>query len=200
MCEPRPLVIHCQLLGIGADHSMVCGVADRSVLSAVEPGHVCRGHTVIDGETYQFETTVHGSQSNPAALILTKPPDISWRQPRYLPRVPLQLTGTIRPVGSDGDVLAVLPARIVDLCPSGCQTVVSGETWPSLATMEVFLTCRLPGSSAASTFQGSIEWLTPSRELHLGIHFHFSSPTDIASQEVTRWFHSQQAKLVNTQA
>ena len=193
-------ILRCHLLGLASDHALVCGLPNPQHWGHLYPGHPCRGHTIIDGETYQFETTIREVRPDQPALVLNPPPKITKRPPRNHPRVPVEIQGTVRPTAQDGQIMAVLPAVMSDLCPTGCQLVVSETTWPSLATLTVVISCRLPGISHTSKFQGRIEWLEPTPELHMGIQFQFSSPSDISCKDVETWYRSQHAKLINTVA
>ncbi len=193
-------ILRCQLLGLGSDHSLICGLPEPHNWDQLKPGTTCRGHTLMEGDTYQFETTVKEIQGNLPALILNRPHKITRRAPRVHPRVPVEISGTIRPMSQEGWILAVLPGTLSNLCPTGCLLQVPEATWPNMATLNVVLSCRLPGLSHTSKFQGWIEWIDPTPDLHMGIQFQFSSPSDVASQDLHRWFHSQQAKLINTVA
>lgn len=193
-------ILRCHLLGLASDHALVCGLPNPQHWGKLEQGLLCRGHTIIDGETYQFETTVREVLPQQPALILNPPHKITKRPPRHHPRVPVEIPGTVRPTAQDGHVLAVLPAMMSDLCPTGCQLVVSETTWPSLATLSVMISCRLPGLTHTSKFQGRVEWLEPTPELHMGIQFQFSSLSDVACKDLEKWFRSQRAKLINTVA
>ena len=196
----HPSMLKGYLIGLGSDHSLLCGLPTCTTWQHLKPGIVCRGHTLLEGETYQFETTIKEVLPDRPALHLHSPKRITRRSPRIHPRIPVDITGTIRPTNQDGAVLAVLPAQLSDLCTMGCQLVTSETTWPSLATLTVILTCRLPGLDHNSKFQGRIEWIDPTPELLMGIQFQFSSTDDVACRDLERWFCSQQAKLVNTVA
>ncbi len=188
------------LMGLGSDHSLLCGLPAHTTWQHFKPGMTCRGHTLIEGETYQFETTIKEVLPDQPALLLKSPDKITRRAPRIHPRVPVNISGTIRPTNQDGVVLAVLPATLSDLCTMGCQLVTSETTWPSMATLTVILTCRLPGLDHTSKFHGRIEWIDPTPELQMGIQFQFASTADVVCRDLERWFGMQQAKLINTVA
>lgn len=192
------VILQGQLLGLGSDHSLLCGVPSSIQIHHIHPGLGCKGHTLIEGETYQFEATVRAVQLSPPGILLNRPYKIMRRPPRQYPRVPVSLSGFIRPMADNHRVLAVLPATLIDLCPTGCQLHVEESIWPKLATMDVVITCKVPGISHTSKLPGTIEWIDPSLVLQMGIQFRFSSPDDVACQDLTRWFHSQKAKFIDT--
>ncbi len=186
------------LIGLGSDHSMLCGIPTHTTWQEFKVGMTCHGHTIIEGETYQFQTTIKEVRRDQPALLLHHPTRIARRPPRTHPRIPVDISCTIRPTNYDGTVLAVLPATLIDLCTMGCQLTTSETTWPNLATLTVILSCRLPNIDHSSKFHGKIEWITPIPELQMGIQFQFSSLEDVACHDLERWFCSQQAKLINT--
>ena len=188
------------LIGLGSDHSLLCGLPAHTTWGQFKLGMTCRGHTLIDGETYQFEATIKEIILEQSALLLNTPKKITRRAPRIHPRVPVDISGTIRPTNHNGDVLAVLPTTLIDLCTMGCQLVTSETTWPNLATLTVILTCRLPGIDHMSNLHGRIEWIDPTPELNMGIQFQFASATEMACRDLEQWFGSQQAKLIDTVA
>ncbi|MDA0739100.1 MAG: flagellar brake domain-containing protein [Nitrospirae bacterium] len=196
----NPTMLRGHLIGMGSDHSMLCGIPTHTTWKQFKVGMTCHGHTVIEGETYQFQTTIKEVRQDQPALLLHNPPRITRRPPRTHPRVPVDISGTIRPTDPSGAVLAVLPATLIDLCTMGCQLTTSETTWPNLATLTVILSCRLPNIDHTSKFHGRIEWITPNPELQMGIQFQFSSFEDVACRDLERWFGSQQAKLINTVA
>lgn len=191
-------IIRGQLLGLGADQSLLCSLPDPLDLSQIEIGMGCQGHTLLEGETYQFQATIREILFSPPRILLNRPYTISRRPPRIYPRIPVTLSGSIRPMGGDQQILAVLPAIISNLCLTGCQLKVEEHAWPPLASFQVIVTCRLPEGTHTSKFRGTIEWIEPHEGLLMGIHFQFASPTDVSCQDLTRWFQSQQAKLINT--
>lgn len=195
-----PVMLRGHLIGLGSDHSMLCGIPTHSTWQQFKVGMTCHGHTIIEGETYQFQTTIKEVRKDQPAILLHHPTRIARRPPRTFPRVPVDISCTIRPTDHDGTVLAVLPATLIDLCTMGCQLTTSETTWPTLATLTVILSCRLPNLDHASTLHGKIEWITPSPDLQMGIQFQFSSVDDMACHDLERWFRSQQAKLINTVA
>jgi len=186
------------LIGLGSDHSLLCGLPTCTTWQHLKAGMICRGHTVLEGETYQFESTIKEIQVDRPALLLNRPQRITRRSPRIHPRIPIDITGTIRPINQHGEVLAVLPAQLGNLCTMGCQLVTPETTWPSLATLVVDLTCRLPGLGHTSKFHGRIEWIDPTPQLLMGIQFQFSSASDVACRDLEQWFCTQQARLINT--
>ncbi len=198
--QHQPTMLRGYLIGLGPDHSLLCGLPAHTTWQQFKPGMTCRGHTLIEGETYQFETTIKEVRLGQSALLLNSPKKITRRPPRVYPRVPVDISGTIRPTNHNGDVLAVLPATLIDLCTMGCQLVTSETTWPSMATLTVIFTCRLPGLDHTSKVHGHIEWIDPTPELQMGIQFQFTSTTDVACRDLERWFCSQQAKFINTVA
>lgn len=198
--EHQSAMLRGHLIGLGSDQSLLCALPAHTTWQQFKPGMTCRGHTLIEGETYQFETTIKEVLLKQGALLLNSPKKITRRAPRIHPRVPVNISGTIRPTNHNGDVLAVLPTTLIDLCTMGCQLVTSEITWPSLATLTVVLTCRLPELDHTSKFHGRIEWIDPTPELQMGIQFEFTSTSDVACRDLERWFGSQQAKLINTVA
>jgi hypothetical protein len=198
--SPSPIILRGQLLGLNPDHSMWCSLPGSFNPSELTPGLGCIGHTLIDGETYQFEATIGTLQLNPPTIHINCPYKITRRTARVYPRLPVTISGTIRPMGQDQHILAVLPTTIHNLCPTGCQLQVGEANWPQGATLNVLLSCQLPSISHASKFQGTIEWIDPTPELQMGIQFQFSSPSDVSHQDLIQWFQSHQAKLINTVA
>ncbi|MDT7043785.1 PilZ domain-containing protein [Candidatus Nitronereus thalassa] len=196
--ENSPAMLRGHLIGLGQNQALLCGIPSHPSWQQLKPGMTCRGHTVIEGETYQFETTIKEVLRDQPAILLNSPRKITRRPPRVHPRIPVDIPGTIRPMNYDGTVLAVLPATLSDLCTMGCQLRTSETTWPSLATLTVILTCRLPNLDHTSKFHGRIEWIEPIPELLMGIQFQFTSFSDVACKDLERWFGSQQAKLINT--
>ncbi|RMH08731.1 MAG: hypothetical protein D6704_02530 [Nitrospirae bacterium] len=197
---PQFSILRCQLLGIGADHSLICRVPALKDWNHLQPGMRCRGQTLLEGETYQFETTVQKIHPEQEQLELQPPSQLRHRAPRAYPRVPVEVAGSLRPLSYEGKVLAVLPCLIRDLCPTGCQLTVQENLWPNLATLRIILTCQLPGLTHRSKFFGTIEWIDPLFDLYMGVQFTFASSNDVACQDLLRWFSSQRAKFVDTTA
>ena len=198
--EPTSIIIRSQLLGLGPDHSLLCALPQNCDLPDLTEGTICKGRSLLDGETYQFETTVQEILASPYSLRLNPPDEIFHQAARVYPRLPVDLSGTVRPLSDHSKVLAVLPVSISNLCPTGCQLTAPPKAWPTVTSMQVLLTCQLPGSSHNSKFHGKIEWIDPTPELHIGLQFWFQSETDVARQDLLRWFTSQQAKIINTVA
>ena len=198
--EPTPVMIRSQLLGLGPDHSLLCSLPEDFTDSNVTTGTLCKGRSLLDGDTYQFETTVREIEMSPRTLRLNPPADITPQAPRAFPRLPVDLSGTVRPMSDHAKILAVLPITIVDLCPTGCQLSAPASAWPTITSMQLLLTCQLPGSSHNSKFFGTIEWIDPSTELQIGVQFQFQTDQDVARQDLLKWFTSQQAKLINISA
>ena len=193
-------IIRAQLLGLGPDHSLLCSLPDDCTELGLRPGTVCKGRSLLDGDTYQFETTVREIVTTPRSLRLDPPADIVRQAPRIYPRLQVDLSGTVRPMSDHAKILAVLPVTINDLCPTGCQLTVSASAWPTVASTQVLLTCQLPSSSHNSKFYGKIEWIDLGADLQIGIQFQFQPGHDVAQQDLLTWFTSQQAKLINTSA
>ncbi|MGB0909780.1 MAG: PilZ domain-containing protein [Nitrospirales bacterium] len=193
-------MIRSQLLGLGPDHSLLCALPQEPIAANLTPGTFCKGRSLLDGETYQFETTIQEVLTSSQSLRLNPPDEIRREAARVYPRLPVDLSGTVRPMSDYSKVLAVLPVTISNLCPTGCQLTAPSEAWPTITTMQVILTCQLPEFSHNSKFHGKIEWIDPSSELYLGIQFRFQSEEDAARQDLLRWFTSQQARLINTSA
>ena len=198
--EPSSNMIQSQLLGLGPDHSLLCALPDETDASHLATNTSCKGRSLLDGDTYQFETTIREVLSSPPALLLSAPIKITRQTPRLYPRVPVYFSGTIRPISDSGRILAVLPVTLSDLCPTGCQLRVPASAWPAGSIRQVLLTCQLPDSSHSSRLIGRIEWTAALPDLHLGIKFQFSSNSDGAHRDLDRWFTTQRAKLVNTVA
>ena len=136
----------------------------------------------------------------PPAIRLEAPPNIIRQVPRSFPRLSIDLPGVVRPLSKNGQILAVLPVQLSNLSPTGCQFCIDPSAWPKISALHLFLSCRLPRFDHQSKFHGSIEWVHPTNELVIGIKFIFESDKDIAKQDILRWYSSQQANLVNTQA
>ncbi len=196
--EPRSMIIRSQLLGLGPDHSLLCVLPEESILQNLKSDMLCKGRSLLDGDTYQFETTIQEVVTSSLTLRLKPPDEISREAARVYPRLPVEVSGTVRPLSDESKVLAVLPATISNLCPTGCQLTAPVNAWPTVTSVQVLLTCQLPESSHNSKFHGKIEWIDPSTELHLGIQFRFQTEFDVAQQDLLLWFTSQQAKIVNT--
>ena len=198
--EPHSLIIRSQLLGLGPDHSLLCALPDSEQIKDFVPGILCQGRSLLDGDMYQFETTVRDIMTSPPALLLNEPKSITRQTPRVYPRLPVEYSGTVRPLGEHGRVLAVLPIILNNLCPTGCQLTAPASAWPNISTMRVLLSFQLPNASHSSKFSAKIEWIDPTPELHIGVQFQFSSDKDGGRQDLHRWFSSQQAKIINTTA
>jgi len=191
-------LLRSQLLGLGPDNALLCTLPEDFDLTHCWDGLPCKGRSLLDGETYQFETTIREVLHEPPVLSLTPPSNIPKAHPRNYPRLPVNLPGTIRPLSDTSQIIAVLPITLNDLCPTGCQIQTPASSWPSITTMQVLITCQLPTASHTSTFHGKIEWLDPGSQVSMGIQFQFSSEKDTASMDVRQWFTSQRATLVNT--
>ncbi len=196
--EPTSIIIRSQLLGLGPDHSLLCVLPQELNFPTLRPGTLCKGRSLLDGETYQFETTIQDVAPSTQTLRLHPPEEITREAERVYPRLTVNISGTVRPLSDHSKVLAVLPVSISDLCPSGCQLTAQANAWPTVSTVQVLLTCQLPESSHNSKFHGKIEWIDPSNALHLGIQFRFDSETNVARQDLLRWFTSQRAQIINT--
>ena len=197
---PDALLIQTRLLGLGPDHSLLCALTDQHLLPSVQSGTPCKGRSFIDGEMYEFETIIQEILSNPPSLRLEAPSRISRQHPRSFPRLAVDLPGTVRPLNEQGNILAVLPVRIANISPTGCQFTVTPSAWPMVSSCELSLSCRLPGSHHVTNFSGSIEWIQPAQELLIGTRFSFSTPSDIRQQELLKWYSSQKANFINTTA
>jgi hypothetical protein len=195
---PEHLLIQTYLLGLGADHSLLCALPDDRTLDCLKAGISCKGRSCIDGEIYAFETNIQELISQPPTLRLTAPQNISRQNPRSFPRLTVDITGAIRPLSDKGHILAVLPVRISNLSPVGCQFSVLSSAWPIVSSLHLHISCRLPGFHHHSKFSASIEWVHPTKEIVIGTKFLFASKKDAAHQDVVRWYTSQRAHLINT--
>ena len=144
------------LLGLGPDHSLLCILPEDIDVPELSPDIICKGRSLLDGDTYQFETTIREILPSPSAIRLNAPTKITREIPRTYPRVPVELTGTVRPISDSGRVLAVLPVSLHDLCPTGCQLRVPASTWPDLSIRQVFLSCQLPTQIIVLNFMGKL--------------------------------------------
>ena len=198
--KPENLLIRTYLLGLGADHSLLCALPEDQSLDFLESGISCKGRSCIDGEIYEFETFIQELLTLPPTIRLAAPRNISHQNPRSFPRLTVNLPGAVRPLSDKGHVLAVLPAQLSDLSPTGCQFSVPPSAWPIVSSLHLHISCRLPGFHHHSKFSGSIEWVHPTKELVIGTKFHFTSTKDVANQDVIRWYTSQRAQLINTTA
>ncbi len=198
--KPDNLLLQTKLLGLGPDQSLLCALPDSQALSSITPGSPCKGRSHIDGEMYEFETNIQEILVHPPSLRLEAPHQISRQQPRSFPRLSVDLPGTVRPLNDRGSILAVLPIRLENLSPSGCQFSVAPSAWPIVTSLRISLTCRLPESHHLSNFPGSIEWIHPAQELLIGTQFTFSSPEDTRRKDLLKWFSSQRAHFINTTA
>jgi len=180
------------------DHSLLCALPQEAQLPGLAPGAIVKGRSLLDGDTYQFETTVQEISIPSQSLRLNPPENIMHQAARVYPRLTVDVSGTVRPMSDQSKILAVLPVTISDLCPSGCQLTTTANAWPAISSMQVILTCQLPGSSHTSKLFGKIEWIDPTPELHIGVQFRFQSESDVARLDLLQWFTSQRAKLINT--
>ena len=196
--RPENILIRSSLLGLGPDHSLLCALPKDQSVELLTKGLPCKGRSYIDGEIYEFETIIQEFLTFPPAIRLEAPPNIIRQIPRSFPRLTIDFYGAVRPLGKSGQILAVLPVQFSNLSPSGCQCSVDPSTWPKISSLQVFLSCRLPGFDHHSKFRGTIEWVHPTNELVIGIKFLFESDSDIAKQDILQWYSSQQASLVNT--
>ncbi|WP_454061751.1 hypothetical protein [Candidatus Nitrospira salsa] len=196
--EATSMILRSQLLGLGMDHSLLCALPQDTQLADLAVGAAVKGRSLLDGDTYQFETTVQEISIHSQSLRLKPPKDIIHQAARVYPRLAVDLSGTVRPMTDQSKILAVLPVTISDLCPSGCQLTAAANAWPSVSSMQVILTCQLPGSSHTSKLFAKIEWIDPTSELHIGLQFRFQSDSDVARLDLLQWYTSQQAKLINT--
>ena len=197
---PENLLIRTYLLGLGADHSLLCALPESQDLDFLKSGIPCKGRSCIDGEIYEFETVIQEMLAQPPTIRLAAPQNISRQYPRSFPRLTVNLTGSVRPLSDKGHILAVLPVRLSNLSPTGCQFSVSASAWPIVSSLRLFISCRLPGFHHQSKFSGSIEWVDPAKEIVIGVKFLFASTLDAANQDVMRWYTSQRAHLINTTA
>jgi hypothetical protein len=197
---PENLLIQTYLLGLGADHSLLCALPENQGLDCLEAGLPCKGRSCIDGEIYEFETAIQEVLAHPPTIRLEAPQNISRQTARAFPRLPVKLTGTVRPLSEKGHILAVLPIRLSNLSPTGCQLSGPSSAWPLVSSTQLHINCRLPDFHYHSKFSGRIEWVQPTKELIIGVKFLFSSTQDPARQDIIRWYTSQQAYLVDTTA
>jgi PilZ domain len=198
--KPEILLIRTYLLGLGADHSLFCALPENQSLDFLKSGISCKGRSCIDGEIYEFETVIQEMLPQPPTIRLAAPQNISRQNPRSFPRLTVNLTGAVRPLSDKGHILAVIPVRLSDLSPTGCQFSVTPSAWPIVSSLQLHISCRLPGFHHQSKFSGSIEWVHPTEELVIGTKFLFASKQDVANQDVIRWYTSQRAHLINTTA
>ncbi len=198
--NPKNLLIKSMLLGLGADHSLLCAIPNDQPLELLATGIPCKGRSYIDGEIFEFETMIQEILSSPPAIRLEAPSKIIRQIPRSFPRLMVDLPGAVRPLSRNGQILAVLPVQLCDLSPTGCQFSVAPSAWPKISALHLYLSCRLPGFDHHTKLHGSIEWVHPTKELFIGIAFIFDADHDIAKQDILRWYTSQQAKLINTTA
>jgi len=192
------VLIRSSLLGLGPDQSLLCAIPEDQSLELLVKGVPCKGRSFIDGEIYEFETVIQEFLTCPPAIRLEAPPNILPQTPRSFPRLAINFPGAVRPLSSNGKILAVLPVQMSDLSPTGCQFNIDPTAWPKASALKLYLSCRLPGFNHQTKFHGSIEWIHPTNELVIGIQFMFGSDTDIAKQDILQWYRSQQATLVNT--
>ena len=197
---PENVLIKSSLLGLGADHSLLCAIPNDQPLEGITIGLPCKGRSYIDGEMYEFETVIQEVLTFPAAIRLEAPPKILRQAPRSFPRLAVAITSSVRPLSKNGQILAVLPVQLRNLSPTGCQFSIAPSAWPKVSSLYLYLSCRLPGFDHHSKFYGSIEWVHPTEELIIGIQFIFKPDSDMAQQDILQWFTSQQARLINTSA
>lgn len=197
---PDPVLIQAHLLGLGPDHSLLCGLRSPMAMDNLTIGLPCKGRSFIDGEIFEFESSIQAVHQNPFTIRLEAPTKISKHQPRSLPRLSVELSGTVRPMSDTGHILAVLPITFVNLSPTGCQFQVPISAWPLISSLNIQLSCRLPGLYHYTRLQGMIEWVQPLQDLTMGIRFIFSFDQCSGQQDLLRWFTSQKAHLINTTA
>jgi hypothetical protein len=194
------VLLRSSILGLGPDHSLLCSVPDDQSLELLAKGLRCKGRSFIDGEIYEFETVIQEFLTCPPAIRLEAPSNILLQTPRSFPRLAINFPGVIRPLSSNGKILAVLPVHMSNLSPTGCQFYIDPTAWPKASTLTLDLNCRLPGFNYQTKVHGSIEWIEPTNEHVIGIQFIFGSDSDLAKQDILQWYRSQQASLVNTTA
>ncbi|MDR4492933.1 MAG: PilZ domain-containing protein [Nitrospirales bacterium] len=197
---PDPVLIQAQLLGLGPDHSLLCGLQPPLAMDNLTTGLPCKGRSFIDGDIFEFESAIQAVHQNPFTLRLEAPTKISKHQPRSLPRLLVNLSGTVRPMSDTGHIAAVLPITFVNLSPTGCQFQVPISAWPLISSLNVQLSCRLPGLFHYTQLHGIIEWVQPLQDLTMGIRFVFNVEHSGGRQDLHRWFTSQKAHLINTTA
>lgn len=198
--SPDPVLLQARLLGLGPDHSLLCGLPAQPAMEHLTIGLACKGRSYIDGDMFEFESSIQDIRLNPLTLRLEAPTKISKQHPRALPRLSVSLSGTVRPMSETGNILAVLPITIVDLSPTGCQFQAPLSAWPVISSLNIQLSCRLPGLNHYSRFKGLIEWVQPVQDLTMGIRFAFHSDQDTSQLDLHQWFTSQKARLINTTA
>ena len=138
--ETAALILRSQLLGLGPDHSLLCSIPEDTTLQSLTVGALVKGRSLFDGETYQFETSIQEIMPEAHSLRLTPPAEISHQAARVYPRLTVKIPGTARPLSHHATVLAVLPVTIGDLCPTGCQLTAPAEAWPTVASLQIFIT------------------------------------------------------------
>ena len=198
--RPENVLIRSSLLGLGADHSLLCAIPKDQPLELFEKGLACKCRSFIDGEIYEFETVIQETLTFPPAIRIKAPSNFTRKIPRSFPRLSVDISGTVRPLSRHGHILAVLPVQLSNLSPTGCQFSIDPSAWPKVSALHLYLNCRLPGFHYHSKFHASIEWVHPTKELVIGIKFLFKSDQDIAQLDLLQWYGSQQANLVNTTA
>lgn len=198
--RPDPILIQAHLLGLGPDHSLLCGMRSPLRVAHLVTGLPCKGRSSIDGDIFEFESCIQAIHQRPFTLRLEAPTKISKQQPRSLPRLSVNLSGTVRPISDKGHILAVLPITFVNLSPTGCQFQVPISAWPLISSLNIQVSCRLPGLFHYTRLQGMIEWVQPLQDLTMGIRFVFNGDHTLDQQDLHRWFTSQKANLVNTTA
>lgn len=192
------ILLQAHLLGLGPDHSLICGLPPSSITDQLTIGLPCKGRSCIDGEIFEFESTIQEIQLTPLTLKLEAPRKISKQQPRLLPRLSISLSGTVRPLSETGQILAVLPVTLINLSPIGCQFQVPVLAWPVISSLNIQLSCRLPGVHHYSRISGTIEWVQPKDDLTMGIRFVFNTGHNGSREDLHHWFSSQKARLINT--
>ncbi len=195
---PNDLLIQTYVLGLGADRSLLCALPENQNLKFLISGTLCKGRSYIDGEIFEFETTIQGILSLPAAIQLAAPQKIARKTPRSFPRLTVNFTGIVRPLSNKSHILAVVPVRIRNLSPTGCQLHTASFAWPTVPSLPLLISFRLPGFHYHSKFSGSTEWVHSGKEIVMGIKFLFSSPQDAPCQDVTQWYRSQRSHLIDT--
>jgi len=157
--HPDLILVQARLLGLGPDHSLLCGLPVQPAINLPVTGQSCKGRSYIDGDIFEFETVIQDIRLSPLTLRLEAPTKISKQRPRTLPRLLVSLPGTVRPMNETGHILAVLPVILVNLSPTGCQFQVPISAWPSISSLNIQLSCRLPGLHHYSRIKGRWEFV-----------------------------------------
>lgn len=197
---PENILIKSSLLGLGTDNSLLCAIPKDQPLDVFAIGLPCQCRSFIDGEIYEFETVIQETLTFPPSIRLKAPTDIVQQVPRSFPRLSVDIAGTVRPLNQQGQILSVIPVQLSDLSPTGSQFSLDPSAWPKVSALHLYLNCRLPDFHHHTKFHASIEWISPTKELMIGIKFLFKSDQDIAKQDILKWYGSQRAHFVNTTA